>query len=83
MSRTMSVTLGSQLNNLVSSLLDSGRYDSTSEIMRSALKLLEQQESQLEALKQAVDAGRQSGVSKLSLDEIANQVKQKHNVWAI
>lgn len=80
MSRTTNITLGSQLNNFVSSLLDSGRYESTSEIMRSALKLLEQQESQLEVLKQAVDAGRQSGVSKLSLDEIANRVKQKHNV---
>lgn len=66
MSRTMSVTLGSQLNNFVSSLLDSGRYDSTSEIMRSALKPLEQQETQLEVLKQAVDAGRQSGISSLT-----------------
>ncbi|MFW1531379.1 type II toxin-antitoxin system ParD family antitoxin [Vibrio parahaemolyticus] len=34
--------------------------------MRSALKPLQQQETQLEVLKQAVDAGRQSGISSLT-----------------
>lgn len=80
MSRTTSVTLGSQLNNFISGLVNSGRYESTSEVMRSALRLLEHQENQLAALKQAVNAGRLSGESHLSLGDIAQQIKQKHNV---
>ena len=43
----------------------------TSELMRSALRLLEQQEN----LKQAIDAGLASGVSLYSLRELAEQVK--------
>lgn len=52
----------------------------TSELMRSALRLLEQQENQQQALKQAIDAGLASGVSPYSLRELAEQLKLKHNV---
>ena len=48
--------------------------------MRSALRLLERQESQLTALKNAIVAGEQSGESSLTLRDIAAQVKQKHHV---
>ena len=80
MSRTTSVTIGPQLDDFVSKLIESGRYGSTSEVMRSALRLLEQQENQTAALKQAIEAGENSGESALSLKDIAAQVKQKHRV---
>lgn len=80
MARTTSVTIGPQLDNFVSKLIESGRYGSTSEVMRSALRLLEQQENQTAALKQAIEAGENSGESALSLKDIAAQVKQKHRV---
>ena len=80
MARTTSVTIGPQLDNFVSKLIESGRYGSTSEVMRSALRLLEQQENQTAALKQAIEAGENSGESTLSLKDIAAQVKQKHRV---
>lgn len=51
MPRTTSITIGEQLDDFVSKLIDSGRYSSTSEVIRSALRLLEQQESKTEALK--------------------------------
>ena len=78
MARTTSVTIGPQLDNFVSKLIESGRYGSTSEVMRSALRLLEQQENQPAALKQAIEAGENSGESTLSLKDIAAQVKQKY-----
>ncbi|WP_349814198.1 type II toxin-antitoxin system ParD family antitoxin [Rheinheimera oceanensis] len=78
--RTTSVTIGPQLDDFVSKLLESGRYGSTSEVMRSALRLLERQENQMAALRQAVAAGEQSGESNLTLSQIADQVKQKHDV---
>ena len=80
MSRTTSVTIGPQLDTFVGRLIESGRYGSTSEVVRSALRLLERQEHQLEALRLAVDAGLRSGESSQSLQEIAAQVKQRHHV---
>jgi len=80
MARTTSITIGSQLDDFVGKLIASGRYGSTSEVVRSALRLLERQENQTAALKSAVEAGEQSGESDLSLRDIATQVKQKHLV---
>jgi antitoxin ParD1/3/4 len=80
MARTTSVTIGPQLDDFVGKLIESGRYGSASEVMRSALRLLELQENQLAALKSAIDAGEESGESELSLRDIAAQVKQKHHV---
>lgn len=78
MARTTSITIGPQLDDFVVKLIQSGRYGSTSEVVRSALRLLERQESQAAVLRSAVQAGEQSGESELSLREIAAQVKQKH-----
>lgn len=80
MSRTTSVTIGAQLDKFVGSLIASGRYGSTSEVMRSALRLLERQENQLLALRAAIEAGERSGESDESLHDIAARVKQKHHV---
>lgn len=80
MPRTTSVTIGDQLDAFVSRMIDNGRYGSTSEVVRSALRLLEQKESQMEALRKAVLAGEQSGESSLTLREIAAQKKREFNV---
>lgn len=80
MSRTTSVTIGSQLDEFVGQLIATGRYGSTSEVVRSALRLLEKQEKQTTALKMAIEAGEQSGECSLSLHDISAKVKQKHNV---
>lgn len=80
MARTTSVTIGTQLDDFISELIATGRYGSTNEVVRSALRLLERQEKQMVALRQAVLAGEQSGASDLTLSQIAAQVKQKHNI---
>lgn len=80
MSRTTSVTIGSQLDEFVGQLIATGRYGSTSEVVRSALRLLERQEKQTTALKMAIEAGEQSGQCSLSLHDIATKVKQRNNV---
>jgi len=80
MSRTTSITIGEQLDEFISRLINAGRYESTSEVVRSALRLLEQQESQAESLKVAIEAGDRSGESDLSLYDIASKVKKKNRV---
>ncbi|MGP9766519.1 type II toxin-antitoxin system ParD family antitoxin [Halomonas sp. AOP13-D3-9] len=79
-SRTTSVTIGAPLGDFVRKLVASGRYGSTSEVVRSALRLLERQENQMAALRSAVEAGERSGESDLPLRDIAAQVKQKRHV---
>ncbi|ENV52446.1 ParD protein (antitoxin to ParE) [Acinetobacter junii CIP 107470 = MTCC 11364] len=80
MARTTSVTIGTQLDDFVAELIDSGRYGSTSEVVRSALRLLERQENQTIALKKAIEDGEKSGESRLTLRDITAQIKNKHNV---
>ena len=57
-----------------------GRYGSTSEVMRSALRLLEQQENQQNLLRKALDEGEASGESSLSLKDVAAMRKAKLHV---
>ena len=80
MARTTSATIGPQLDEFAGKPIDSGRYGSTSEVVRSALRLLERQENRMAALRNAVEAGEQSGESGLSPRDIAARVKQKHRV---
>lgn len=70
MPRTTSITIGEKLDSFIARMIESGRYGSTSEVVRSALRLLEQQESQMDALRLAIDAGERSGESELTLREI-------------
>lgn len=80
MPRTTSITIGDQLDAFVSRMIDDGRYGSTSEVVRSALRLLEQKESQMELLRRAIIAGEESGENPMTLREIAAQKKRARNV---
>ena len=75
MSRTTSVTIGESLDGFVGKMINTGRYNSTSEVMRSALRLLEQEENKLDLLRKAVEEGENSGVCSLSLKEVASRKK--------
>jgi len=51
------VDLGQQLENFVTSLVSSGRYNSKSEVLREGLRLLQEREQRLAVLNQALDRG--------------------------
>ena len=61
MARTSSVTLG-PLQDFVDNLVHSGRYASTSEVIRDSLRLLQEKEatSKLKALRKAIEEGDNS-----------------------
>ncbi|MFZ4835238.1 type II toxin-antitoxin system ParD family antitoxin [Rouxiella sp. Mn2063] len=80
MTRTTSIMIDKRPDSFISRLIDSGRFASASEVMRSALRLLEQQEMNDEATRQAVIAGLGSDESSLSLRDIAAQRKLKHSL---
>lgn len=80
MPRTTSITIGEHMDAFVSDLVASGRYGSTSDVVRSALRLLEREENHQNFLRAAVEAGDKCAESELSLRDIADQIKRKHNV---
>lgn len=64
MSKTTSVNLGNHFNDFIQSQLETGRYGSASEVLRAALRLLEQQENHIEQVRQALIIGEKSGEPK-------------------
>jgi antitoxin ParD1/3/4 len=63
MSKNTSITLGDHFTGFVESQLARGRYGSASEVVRAGLRLLEERETKLAALRAALVEGEQSGVS--------------------
>ncbi|OOH90276.1 antitoxin [Pasteurellaceae bacterium 15-036681] len=80
MSRTTSVTLGEPLNHFIQQMVESGRYGSTSEVVRSALRLLEEKEQQLLQLRKMVNEGLESGESSATVQDIMARVRKDLNV---
>lgn len=61
MSKNTSISIGSHFDSFIQNQIETGRYASTSEVIRAGLRLLEQEEEKLKALKQALIDGEQSG----------------------
>lgn len=61
--KTQTLSLGERWNTFIASQLDDGRYASASEVVRDALRLLEEQKatSSLERLRMALREGEESG----------------------
>lgn len=53
----ISADLGKQLENFVSSLVDSGRYGSKSEVLREGVRLIQEREAKLAALDMVIAEG--------------------------
>ncbi len=63
MSKNTSFSLGEHFNSFVEEQLRRGRYSSASDVVRAGLRLLEEQEAKLTALRAALIEGEQSGAS--------------------
>jgi antitoxin ParD1/3/4 len=64
MAKNTSISLGDHFSDFVDRQLAHGRYGSASEVIRAALRLLEEHEVRLEALRAALIEGEQSGPSE-------------------
>ena len=78
MPKNTSVSLGDHFETFVSVQVSTGRYGSASEVVRAGLRLLEEHETKLHALRAALIEGEESGVSECSVDEIFTAAQQRH-----
>ena len=62
MSKNTSITLGNHFDDFVQDRISAGRYKNASEVIRAGLRLLEEEENKVVALKQAIQEGIDSGI---------------------
>lgn len=63
MGRNTSVSLGNYFETFVDSRVSEGRYKNASEVIRAGLRLLEEREEKIIALKNAINEGLESGIA--------------------
>lgn len=64
MGKNTSILLGSHFENFINGIISTGRYNSTSEVIRTALRLLEIEEQKTIALRKALELGENSRMVK-------------------
>ncbi len=57
----MNVSVGKRWESFVEGLVDEGRYGSASEVIREGLRLVEERETKLGALRQRINAAIEAG----------------------
>ncbi len=64
MGRNTSVSLGDYFEGFVESRIAEGRFKNASEVIRAGLRLLEEEENRVIALRNAIQDGSNSGIAK-------------------
>ena len=61
---SQSLDLGNHFENFIQASLDTGRYKNISDVIRAALRLLEENELKIKSLQSAINIGLESGVAE-------------------
>lgn len=64
MAKNTSILLGDYFENFINERISSGKFSSASEVIRTALRLLENEENKYKALVNELDIGERSGFVK-------------------
>jgi len=79
MGKNTSISLGNHFEQFINNEINSGRYGSVSEVIRTALRLLESEERKLNELRNALIVGEQSGwVKDFNPDKHLKALQKKH-----
>jgi antitoxin ParD1/3/4 len=76
--KNTSISLGNHFDQFVSSQVSAGRYQNISEVIRAGLRLLENEESKVIAIKNAIQEGLNSKrVESFDFDEHIKMLKSQ------
>jgi antitoxin ParD1/3/4 len=78
MAKNTSISLGEHFDGFIAHQLNSGRYGSASEVVRAGLRLLEDTESKLGALRQMLADGEASGTAEYSYDQLIAELDEEN-----
>jgi antitoxin ParD1/3/4 len=78
MGKNTSVSLGDHFESFVDKSIADGRYSNASEVIRAGLRLLEEEESRLSALKQAIQEGLDTGFTSFNPDMHLKALKARN-----
>ena len=79
MGKNTSITLGAHFDDFIATQLNSGRYGSASEIVRAGLRLLEDNVTKLETLRQLLTEGENSGFVEYSYDALVSELDDENH----
>lgn len=77
MQKNTSVTLGEHFESFIAHQIDTGRFASASEAIRAGLRLLEEHEMKLQALRKALQEGEESGFADYSLEGLLQELDRE------
>lgn len=63
MSRNTSISLGNYFDSFIQNRISEGRFKNASEVVRAGLRLLEEEENKVIALREAIRDGIDSGIA--------------------
>ncbi|MBU2649252.1 type II toxin-antitoxin system ParD family antitoxin [bacterium] len=77
MAKNTSITLGEHFDAFITQQIKTGRYSSTSEVIRAGLRVLEDAETKLETLRNLLTEGENSGIAEYSYEKLIDSLDQK------
>ena len=63
MNRNTSISLGNYFDDFIQNRISAGRFKNASEVVRAGLRLLEEEENRIIALREAMQVGIDSGIA--------------------
>lgn len=77
MQKNTSITLSEHYEKFIAQQITSGRFSSVSEAVLAGLRLLEEREIRMEALRRALKEGEDSGFTDYSLSELIEELDKE------
>ncbi len=80
----ISADLGSKLETFVANLVESGRYNSKSEVLREGVRLVQDREAKLAALEAAIGLGLAEADAGLGdpIEDVVDRLQKKYRAMA-